>query len=288
MNKKFFLIYIFLSLIFQQEILVTKEWDSSKNSIDQKILFQYSYYNTAKGLQYNGWYIDNNANIWNLEGIQHWLAEQGNIITKKNETIYYNSDSLNEIYIECRDTIITKINLDSLNHYYQLINDASYGEYSEPEITSNDWGSFIYGCLYYDNQEKKYRKVILSLFGDWTSKNLDSNAIKLDNWLKRLNQTVVGIEKNEVSFATMYNLSNFPNPFNLSTNIVYSIPNSNFVTIKVYDLLGREVQTLVNEFQKANTYIVTFNADGISSGIYLYRLQVGNDFVEMKRMLFLK
>ena len=80
---------------------------------------------------------------------------------------------------------------------------------------------------------------------------------------------------------------NFPNPFNPSTKILYSIPNPDFVTLKIYNILGREVQTLVDEFQKMGTYSVNFNASKLSSEIYFYQLQVG-DFVETKKMLFLR
>lgn len=81
---------------------------------------------------------------------------------------------------------------------------------------------------------------------------------------------------------------NYPNPFNPLTNISYSIPNSYFVTLKIYDLLGKEIQTLVNEFQQAGTYSLTFDSSELSSGIYFYRLGVGSNFVETKKMLFLQ
>jgi hypothetical protein len=60
-----------------------------------------------------------------------------------------------------------------------------------------------------------------------------------------------------------------------------------FVTLKVYDILGREVKTLVNELQSAGNHSVTFNAEGLSTGIYLYRIEAGN-FTETKKLLLLK
>ena len=86
---------------------------------------------------------------------------------------------------------------------------------------------------------------------------------------------------------------NYPNPFNPSTTIRYSIPRSTEyynvpqTTLKIYDILGREVATLVNETQKAGKYQVNFNASNLSSGIYYYTLQSGN-FKESKNMIFLK
>jgi hypothetical protein len=85
-----------------------------------------------------------------------------------------------------------------------------------------------------------------------------------------------------------YSLSqNFPNPFNLITTIVYSIPQLNFVTLKIYDQMGREVQTLISENQGVGTYSVNFNAHNLSKGIYFYRLQVGDEFVESKKMILI-
>ncbi len=81
---------------------------------------------------------------------------------------------------------------------------------------------------------------------------------------------------------------NYPNPFNPTTKISYTTPKSNFVTLKIFDRLGREIQTLVNQFQEVNTYIVNFDASGLASGIYFYRIQAGNSFVETKKMLFMK
>lgn len=80
---------------------------------------------------------------------------------------------------------------------------------------------------------------------------------------------------------------NYPNPFNPSTRIKYSIPTSEFVTLKVYDVLGNEVAALVNEEKPAGSYEVTFDASQLSSGIYFYTLKVGS-FIETKKMTFLK
>jgi hypothetical protein len=82
-------------------------------------------------------------------------------------------------------------------------------------------------------------------------------------------------------------MQNYPNPFNPTSAIRYSIPEASFATIKVYDMLGNEVATLINEEQPAGNYEVDFNAAGLSSGMYLYRLQAGN-FVEVKKMILMK
>lgn len=80
---------------------------------------------------------------------------------------------------------------------------------------------------------------------------------------------------------------NFPNPFNPETNIQFDLPDNNFVSLKIYDIMGREVAILVNEFKNAGKYIASFNAASLSSGIYFYKIQAGN-FIETKRMILIK
>lgn len=80
---------------------------------------------------------------------------------------------------------------------------------------------------------------------------------------------------------------NFPNPFNPTTNIRYSIVNTSKVTLKVFDILGREVKTLVNTVQSPGQYTVTFNAKDLASGIYFYRINAGS-FISTKKLMLLK
>ncbi|MCX6163997.1 MAG: aryl-sulfate sulfotransferase, partial [Ignavibacteriae bacterium] len=80
---------------------------------------------------------------------------------------------------------------------------------------------------------------------------------------------------------------NYPNPFNPSTNIKYQISNSHFVILKVYNMLGKEVATLVNEFQQAGTYEVIFSGEQLPSGIYFNKLASG-DFTDVKKMVLVK
>ncbi len=99
---------------------------------------------------------------------------------------------------------------------------------------------------------------------------------------------VTGVEDKNNEIPSKFTLEqNYPNPFNPSTTIIYSIPNLEFVTLKVFDVLGNEVATLVNEEKTVGSYEVEFNAANLSSGIYFYKLQTGS-FVETKKMLLLK
>ena len=85
-----------------------------------------------------------------------------------------------------------------------------------------------------------------------------------------------------------FNLSqNYPNPFNPITKINFALPKQGFVTLKIYDITGREFKTLVNEFKQAGNYTVDFNGSLLSSGVYFYKIQSG-DFVSVKRMVLIK
>ncbi|TFB10246.1 T9SS type A sorting domain-containing protein [Candidatus Marinimicrobia bacterium MT.SAG.2] len=86
----------------------------------------------------------------------------------------------------------------------------------------------------------------------------------------------------------MYELSqNYPNPFNPTTTLSYAIPRSGDVTLIIYNILGEEIISLVNEFKSAGRYEITWDASAQSSGIYFYRLKSG-DFEETKKMVLLK
>lgn len=108
--------------------------------------------------------------------------------------------------------------------------------------------------------------------------------------------TLTSIDDTQNVVNKYYLSQNYPNPFNPSTSIQYAISSTQFVTLKVYDLLGREVATLVNEEKPAGVYNAQFTMNNLpagrqgvqlSSGIYFYKLQAG-DFVETKKMLLLK
>ena len=80
---------------------------------------------------------------------------------------------------------------------------------------------------------------------------------------------------------------NYPNPFNPSTKIKYSISKLSFVTLKIYDVLGNEVITLVNKEKSAGSYEVEFSATNLPSGVYFYQLKTGS-YIETKKMLLIE
>ena len=114
--------------------------------------------------------------------------------------------------------------------------------------------------------------------------------IMIDNcvyWTDSMKVIVTGIEEITVQPILFKLEQNYPNPFNPSTTIKYSIPKQSYVTIKIYDVPGREVQTLVNEQKPAGNYQVEFNAANLPSGVYFYRIQAGS-FKQVRKMMLIK
>lgn len=106
--------------------------------------------------------------------------------------------------------------------------------------------------------------------------------------LDYVDQLLVSAESNTSIIPTVYELKqNYPNPFNPVTKISYSVPKSGIVTMKIFDLTGREVAVLVNDIKAPGVYSINFNASSFASGVYFYRLEA-QDFVDTKRMVLLK
>jgi photosystem II stability/assembly factor-like uncharacterized protein len=106
------------------------------------------------------------------------------------------------------------------------------------------------------------------------------------NWIRQ-SWTFIDEDNNSSGHNNFLLRQNYPNPFNPSTNIEFRIAEFGFVSLKVYDILGREVATLVNEEKHAGNYEVKFNGSGLSSGIYFFKLST-EDYTSVKKMLLIK
>jgi len=99
---------------------------------------------------------------------------------------------------------------------------------------------------------------------------------------------VTGVEELEEGIPSEFDLSqNYPNPFNPITLIKYQVPEASLVSIKVYDLIGREVTVLVNEIKQPGNYQISFDGKNLASGIYFYKMKAA-EFVSVKKMNILK
>lgn len=146
-----------------------------------------------------------------------------------------------------------------------------------------------YKVVAVDNTDKESVKSDFAQTYGWRSDSSVTCAIGPDN-------PGIGSNNDPVteSAPTEYSLNqNYPNPFNPLTMIKYDIPNDNFVTIKIYDILGKELLNLVNEFKQAGNYTVTFDATNYPSGVYYYKIITGShsgagSFVQVRKMILIK
>ena len=104
----------------------------------------------------------------------------------------------------------------------------------------------------------------------------------------KANDVYVNVEKGKGNLPTEFRLDqNYPNPFNPLTTMQYLIPQVSHVTIKVYDIIGKEIKTLVNEEKLAGKYVVQFDGSNFSSGVYFYQMRAG-EFIDTKKFILLK
>lgn len=157
------------------------------------------------------------------------------------------------------------------NSTSNLSTTASQSEFLAP--ANNQWGTKVYGMPAGTNQ---VRFTAYSAFG---------NDAYIDD-ITAGGATGTGINLNTV--PEKFTLSqNYPNPFNPTTKISYTIPKAGMVTMRIFDITGREISKLVNEIQTPGIYSVDFNASALASGVYFYRLEA-QDFIDTKRMVLLK
>ena len=130
-----------------------------------------------------------------------------------------------------------------------------------------------------------YGFIIADTDQDWV--RVSTSVPLMQNILFRLG-TITGIQPISNEVPNKFSLSqNYPNPFNPSTKIIFALPNSSFAKIVIYDALGREVETLVNEQLNAGTFEVDFDGTNLASGIYYYVIRTEN-FTDSKKMILIK
>ena len=159
------------------------------------------------------------------------------------------------------------------------------GEVIIPNFTVHELNNEIVRDL---NFETNVDKILFT----WSGRKIDEGNYDIYTVVYDLDLVTDVRDNTEISKFHFNLEQNYPNPFNPTTVINYSIPTtenheSSFVQLKIYDLIGREVATIVSSEQKAGNYKVQFDASKLSSGIYFYTLNTG-DFKETKKMLFLK
>jgi len=175
--------------------------------------------------------------------------------------------------------------------------------YASPtQTTAQLWVQTLWGGVIYN-----FAIILRTTNGgsDWTTQTSGAKLMLFDvSFTDSDNGTAVGMcgrilrttnggvsfveEEEIVEIPTNFYLNqNYPNPFNPSTKIRYSVPQSSNVVIKVFDILGNEIETLVDEHKQTGTYELTWYAENLPSGVYFYQLKA-DSFVETKKMVLLK
>jgi hypothetical protein len=118
--------------------------------------------------------------------------------------------------------------------------------------------------------------------------NLFAGTYSSNVWRSPLSEMITSVEGPSIGLPIGFAISqNYPNPFNPNTKIKYSVPRSSKIVIKVYDILGNEIETLVNEQKPAGSYEVKFDAASLPSGVYFSQLTAG-EFIQTKKIILLK
>jgi len=269
-------------------------------------------------------YVYNNSDSISWENVSelYQMNSQNNLSVSfgSNEFITYSYDTLNTSHVigyqmpfHSSGGIFTKNvpgkHLSAKGSLMGMITDNLYFYFSSLSVLSEYSDSLCFTFINRPgtyNQNPQYKKLYL---GD-TSLNVRFNVstpiFNPQNYFYRiktvweqtfegrtslvesyLTDYLSGIENNLSGDLNFYLSQNYPNPFNPKTIISYQLANPNFVTLKIFDVLGNEVATLVNEKQSSGSYSVEFDGNGLASGVYFYQIHSVN-FTETKSMLLLK
>ena len=224
------------------------------------------------------------------------------------------------IYVPDTGTVLdVNVKLINIQHTWDSDLDIymfKSGNTSELSTDNGGSGDNYINCILNDSATTSIKLATAPMTGTWIPESpLDVFNFKTPkgNWILRiyddspgdsgtlvdwcveiLYNTYVGIEKT-ITIPNRFSLyQNFPNPFNPITKIQYSIAKRSYVHLQIYDILGREIKTIVNEIKKPGVYIVDFNGTNLPSGVYFYKIEARpddkstEDFVETRKMLLIK
>jgi hypothetical protein len=200
---------------------------------------------------------------------------------------HYNNYNTNKEIIDIikNDFTVNKNNKLTFKRQNESKSEKSEKNKSGKQIFENLYNRIQQDILNYDRNGKINKDKIITekIIYDLLSNNYLPDVPPISTKLKYLQKN-----QSDNIIPKVYSLSqNYPNPFNPVTKINYELPKNGLVKLVIYDILGREVKTLVNELKTAGRYTIEFNGSQLASGVYFYRIQAG-DFVQVKEMLMIK
>jgi hypothetical protein len=290
--------------IKQDKIKITSIANGSGVFVDSVLNINFNIKDTT-GLQYVKLYFQNKSYITYDKLLNQGFTVQVSGTYLKTQPIeilavYYNNDStywsfdtsnvnvqttsqLQKFFVEPKIMEIAVKQLDSPDYNAVYSSFLSKIESNDPDLTYSvsdpDVVSLSSGTNFITGHSKGETSVIISYKG-----LADTIYIVVNDTLT----TGISDPATDKTIPVDFYLSqNYPNPFNPSTIIKYTVPYTELVKIKIYDILGKEIKTIVNEVKKAGVYTVEFKAGNMASGVYFYQLKSGN-FISTKKMLLLK
>ncbi|MEJ5306591.1 MAG: S8 family serine peptidase [Ignavibacteria bacterium] len=275
--------------------VILNSYEYSSNPYTDFVILHYKFINTTStqitnfyaGLFFD-WDLINNSG---LDDVAKWDAvnKMGYVYNQPGTTPYYVGSAL----------------LSHNNYHFRAIlnagGDGGWGIYdgftdtekweaisggvSKTQAGAGDVSFVVSGGPYTINPNDTLNVAFAVLAGN----NLSHLQSNLSYAKQKWSQIITGIDEDETMVYDYELYQNFPNPFNPETRIKYSVKERSFVQIKLFDMMGREVATLVNEFKDTGLYEVKLDAGnlGLSSGIYFYQMKAG-EFTAIKKMIYLK
>ena len=235
-----------------------------------------------------------------------WISQD----TIINDTTYWQieSESISgkNIYFERVDTLTGNVLRIQYSNPYEInCVDNVYADVGDTVIINNNYDLLYCNALvvlsFRDTMINNITTTIRKVIGLpdkqllYFARNIGMLGSGENYWIDSANvngnifSNITDIKVNSEPIKKIYILNqNYPNPFNPITTKEYSLPKSAFVTIKIYDYLGREIITLVDEKKSSGSYSMQFNGSNLASGIYFYKLQIEKEFTNTKKMILLK
>jgi hypothetical protein len=257
--------------------LVTNKSATFKDSSSGYSLSRYQY-DTSGNVTWTSQYIQNMVKYSSFDSLTQSAGDT--LYNSYPQVMMYYFDNFGKL-VNAKE--ISPVIIDTVNYSYDS-NGNMLGQNSYLKFTYDSNMNLDTFQVYSGNSGYYRGASIVDSYGNRITLDVDYMGSTL---IFFYHSTITGIKANTTNAKTLMLSQNYPNPFNPSTVIRYQLANSGMVTLKVYDVLGREVRTLVNERQTAGDHSVTFNAAKLSSGIYFYRLQAGNN-IQTKKLVLMK
>ena len=289
------------NLVYNNMIYDIRSSSNQENSVINGIRILHQ--NDPK-IYYNTVYLSGNRTGANYKGSAAlYIYDACNNVDLRNNIFVNTRDETPFIAAAIYDHVTSNLTSDyndlycTPNQYNCLVRilDFKYNALAEWQATGKDLHSyvelphFVEPYLHTDSTIATYLEAsgtpIVGIYKDFDLQT--RNILTPDIGADEFNGVPVGIE-DEIPHLTEFSLAqNYPNPFNPTTKISYAIPQNSFVELKVFNLLGQEIATLVNQEKPAGNSEVNFNASNLPSGVYIYKMKAG-EYVETRKMILLK